>query len=140
MPRGQREELSPRRRTKRRGEAASALAGIAPRRFDAVLYVGPRSRACGKTVSRARRWTGNKMAVQRVQRGAETLTATDTLVLLEGDRLLANDLGAYVDILVVGNEPMFETPVADAARYGEFLDLLVAELVKLRAAQGWGCT
>jgi hypothetical protein len=28
MPRGQREELSPRRRTKRRGEAASALAGI----------------------------------------------------------------------------------------------------------------
>lgn len=77
-------------------DRANPLAGIAPRRFDAVLYVGPRSRACGKTVSRARRWTGNKMAVQRVQRGAETLTATDTLVLLEGDRLLVNDTSSYL--------------------------------------------
>ncbi|MCM2310315.1 MAG: SLC13 family permease [Steroidobacteraceae bacterium] len=72
------------------------LAGIAPRRFDAILYVGPRSRARGKTVSRARRWTGNKMTVQRVQRGAETLTPTETLVLLEGDRLLVNDTSAYL--------------------------------------------
>ena len=31
---------------------------------------GPRSRARGKTVAGARRWTGNKMTVQRVQRGA----------------------------------------------------------------------
>lgn len=53
------------------------------------------------------------------------------------DRLLANNLGAYVDILVVGNEPMFETPVADAVRYGEFLNLLVAELVQLRTEQQW---
>ena len=60
------------------------------------------------------------------------------LVTAIHDRLLANNLGAWVDIVVVGNEPMFETPVADAARYGEFLDLLVAELVKLRADQGWG--
>ena len=52
-------------------------------------------------------------------------------------RLLANNLGAYVDILVVGNEPMFETPAADAVRYGEFLGLLVEELVKLRTEQRW---
>jgi di/tricarboxylate transporter len=75
---------------------ANPLAGIAPRRFDAILYVGPRSRARGKTLARARRWTGNKMAVQRVQRGPETLTPTDTLVLLEGDRLLVNDSSAYL--------------------------------------------
>lgn len=63
--------------------------------------------------------------------------AMQSLLTAIHDRLLANDLGAYVDILVVGNEPMFETPVADARRYGEYLDLLVAELVKLRTAQGW---
>jgi di/tricarboxylate transporter len=77
-------------------DRANPLAGIAPRRFDAILYVGPRSRARGKTVSRARRWTGNKMSVQRVQRGVETLTPTETLVLLEGDRLLVNDTSAYL--------------------------------------------
>ena len=77
-------------------DRANPLAGIAPRRFDAILYVGPRSRARGKTVSRALRWTGNKMSVQRVQRGAETLAATDALVLLEGDRLLVNDTSAYL--------------------------------------------
>jgi len=75
---------------------ANPLADIAPRRFDAILYIGPRSRARGKTLARARRWTGNKMAVQRVQRGAETLTAADTLVLLEGDRLLVNDASSYL--------------------------------------------
>ena len=77
-------------------ERANPLAGIAPRRFAAILYVGPRSRARGKTIARARRWTGNKMTVQRVQRGHETLTPTDALVLLEGDRLLVNDTSAYL--------------------------------------------
>jgi di/tricarboxylate transporter len=72
------------------------LAGMVPRRFNAVLYVGPRSRARGKTVAQARRWTGNKMTVQRVQRGAEALTPNDALVLLEGDRLLVNDTSSYL--------------------------------------------
>ena len=77
-------------------ERENPLASIAPRRFDAVLYIGPRSRARGKTVARARRWTGNKMTVQRVQRGSEALRPADTLVLLEGDRLLVNDTSAYL--------------------------------------------
>ena len=72
------------------------LAGMVPRRFNAILYVGPRSRARGKTVEQARHWTGNKMTVQRVQRGAEALTPNDALVLLEGDRLLVNDTSAYL--------------------------------------------
>ncbi len=75
------------------GPALLALAYlwlVAPR------LLGPRSRARGKTIARARRWTGNKMAVQRVQRGPETLSANDTLVLLEGDRLLVNDSSAYL--------------------------------------------
>ena len=72
------------------------LAGLVPRRFNAVLYVGPRSRARDRTVSQARRWTGNKMTVQRVQRGAEALKPNDALVLLEGDRLLVNDTSAYL--------------------------------------------
>jgi len=77
-------------------DRANPLADITPRRFDAILYVGPRSRARGKTLARARRWTGNKMTVQRVQRGPEALAANDTLVLLEGDRLLVNDSSSYL--------------------------------------------
>ncbi len=72
------------------------LADITPRRFDAILYVGPRSRARGRTVLQARRWTGNKMVVQRVQRDLEVLSAIDGLVLLEGDRLLVNDASTYL--------------------------------------------
>ena len=77
-------------------DRANPLAGLAPRRFDAILYVGPRSRARGKRLAQARRWTGNTMTVQRVQRGSETLTPTESLVLLEGDRLLVNDTSAYL--------------------------------------------
>jgi di/tricarboxylate transporter len=73
------------------GDRPNPLAGLALRRFDAILYVGARSRACGKTLAHARRWTGNKMSVQRVQRGADTLDPADDLLLLEGDRLLVND-------------------------------------------------
>ncbi|MGB5104079.1 MAG: SLC13 family permease [Steroidobacteraceae bacterium] len=78
------------------GDRGGALAGLAPRRFDAILYVGQRSRARGKLLSKVRRWTGNKMEVQRVQRGTESLAATDDLRLLEGDRLVVNDTSAYL--------------------------------------------
>ena len=77
-------------------ERANPLAGLTPRRFDAILYIGPRSRARGQTLARARRWTGNKMVVQRVQRGPATLAAVDVLELLEGDRLLVSDTSAYL--------------------------------------------
>jgi di/tricarboxylate transporter len=77
-------------------ERANPLTDVTPRRFDAILYVGPRSRARGKPLARASRWTGNKMNVQRVQRGDQTLAATDGLVLREGDRLLVNDTSAYL--------------------------------------------
>ena len=75
---------------------SNPLADITPRRFEAILYVGPRSRARGRTVLQARRWTGNKMVVQRVRRGPEVLNAIDGLVLLEGDRLLVNDSSTYL--------------------------------------------
>lgn len=77
-------------------ERPNPLAGIVPRRFAAVLYVGPKSRARGRTVAVARRWTGNKMTVQRIQRGSESLRPSDALVLLEGDRLVVNDTSAYL--------------------------------------------
>jgi len=72
------------------------LASIAPRRFNAVLYVGPRSRAQGRTLGRVRKWTGNKMQVQRVRRGEETLAALDGLRLEQGDRLLVCDTSSYL--------------------------------------------
>jgi di/tricarboxylate transporter len=68
----------------------------AVRRFDAALYVGPDSRCRGKTIGRVRRWTGNRMVVQRVQRGADMLEPADDFRLLEGDRLLVNDTSAYL--------------------------------------------
>jgi di/tricarboxylate transporter len=72
-------------------ERAHPLAGIEPRRFEAILYVGARSRARGKTLARVRRWTGNAMEIQRVQRGTGWLAPDDALMLLEGDRLLVSD-------------------------------------------------
>jgi di/tricarboxylate transporter len=77
-------------------DSANALADLAPRRFDAVLYVGPKSTASGKAVKRARRLTGNRMEIQRVQRGDATLTAEDELVLIVGDRLFVSDTSAYL--------------------------------------------
>ena len=77
-------------------ERANPLAGLSPRRFNAVLHVGPRSRAKGRTVSTVRRWTGGKMAVGRVQRGAEMLLPDSDLELIEGDRLLVSDTSSYL--------------------------------------------
>jgi di/tricarboxylate transporter len=77
-------------------EGANPLAGIAPRRFNAALHVGPRSRVRDRTVAQARRATGNQMAVQHVQRGGELLEPDDSLVLVEGDRLLVTDTSAYL--------------------------------------------
>jgi len=77
-------------------ERPNPLAGLAPRRFAAVLYVGPKSRARGRKVAVVRRWTGNKMTVQRIQRGTESLRPSDALVLLEGDRLVVSDTSAYL--------------------------------------------
>ena len=77
-------------------EGANPLAEIAPRRFDAALHVGPRSRVRDRTVAQARRATGNRMSVRHVQRGGELLEADDALVLTEGDRLLVTDTSAYL--------------------------------------------
>lgn len=52
--------------------------------------------------------------------------------------LTAHNHGAYIDILVVGNEPMFEVPVSDADKYGTYLNLLIDKVAALRAANaGW---
>lgn len=77
-------------------ERSGPLANLAPRRFDAMLHIGPSSRAKDKTVARVRRWTGNKMQIQRVQRGDEMLAGADDLKLREGDRLMVSDTSAYL--------------------------------------------
>jgi len=77
-------------------EGQGALAEIAPRRFDAVLYIGPRSAARGRTVNSVRRMTGNRMAIQRVLRRNQTLAAAEDLEVTEGDRLFVSDTSAYL--------------------------------------------
>jgi di/tricarboxylate transporter len=77
-------------------ERVNPLAGLARRRFDAVLYVGPRSRAAGRTLRQLRRLTGNRMTVSRVQRAATTLEAGESLRIEVGDRLFVNDHSNYL--------------------------------------------
>jgi len=77
-------------------DRSGPLAELAPRRFDAVLYVGPRSTARGRTINSVRRMTGNRMQVQRVLRGDRTLAAVEELEVTEGDRLFVSDTSAYL--------------------------------------------
>jgi len=77
-------------------ERAGVLAELTPRRFDAVLYVGPRSAARGRTVNSVRRMTGNRMVIQRVLREDRTLEAAEELEITEGDRLFVSDTSAYL--------------------------------------------
>jgi len=118
-------------------DRAGALAGLAPRRFDAILYVGPKCRARGKLLAKVRRWTGNKMVVQRVQRGSDSLAATDDLRLLEGDRLVVSDTSAYLkeyertlratlyDAERVGNLPPEQHPLL--AEDQQLVEVVVSE-------------
>ncbi|HYL58090.1 MAG TPA: hypothetical protein VEU51_04415 [Candidatus Acidoferrales bacterium] len=52
--------------------------------------------------------------------------------------LKKDNLGGQIDILVVGNEPMFETPVQDAQKFGAFLNLLIEDVDSLKSENpGW---
>ncbi len=55
--------------------------------------------------------------------------------------LTTNDRGEGIDIVVTGNEPMFEIqPNSDpvtAANYAKYLDYLVGQLAALRASNNW---
>ncbi len=77
-------------------ERNSALAELAPRRFDAVLYIGRKSAAHGRTLHSIRRMTGNLMIVQRVLRADMTLAPTEDMEIIEGDRLVVSDISAYL--------------------------------------------
>lgn len=47
------------------------------------------------------------------------------------------NFGANIDILAVGNEPMFETPLADADKYEAFLNLVIDKVDSMRNANNW---
>jgi len=51
--------------------------------------------------------------------------------------LEANNLGAYVDVLVLGNEPMFETRTEQADKYATFLSSLIDAVYAERQSSGW---
>jgi di/tricarboxylate transporter len=96
-------------------DRSGPLAELAPRRFDAVLYVGPRSAARGRTINSVRRMTGNRMQVLRVLRGDRTLAAVEELEVTEGDRLFVNDTSAYLK----DYERSLGTTLYDARRVGD---------------------
>ena len=77
-------------------ERSGALAELAPRRFEAVLYIGRKSAAHGRTLHSIRRMTGNLMIVQRVLRADVTLAPDEDLEIVEGDRLFVKDTSAYL--------------------------------------------
>jgi di/tricarboxylate transporter len=98
------------------------LAEHRARRFDAVLYVGPRSGAVGRPLKQVRRLTGNRMSVKRIQRGGESLEPDLELVVQERDRLFVCDTSAYLkefertlgaalyDVDKIGTLPLAEDP------------------------------
>jgi di/tricarboxylate transporter len=96
-------------------ERPGTLSELATRRFDAVLYIGRRSAAVGRTVNSVRRMTGNRMHVQRVLRGDRTLDATDELEIIEGDRLFVRDTSAYLK----DYEQSLGATLYDARRVGD---------------------
>lgn len=51
--------------------------------------------------------------------------------------LTRKNFGANIDILAVGNEPMWETPTADADKYEAFLNLLIDKVDSMRTANNW---
>lgn len=51
--------------------------------------------------------------------------------------LTHKNFGAYIDVLAVGNEPMWETPTEDADKYEAFLNLLIDKVDSLRLANHW---
>jgi di/tricarboxylate transporter len=96
-------------------ERPGVLAELTPRRFDAVLYVGPRSAARGRTVDSVRRMTGNRMVIRRVLRGERQLAAAEGLEITEGDRLFVSDTSAYLK----DYERSLGATLYDANRLGE---------------------
>ena len=78
-------------------ERANPLAGLAPRRFDAILYIGPRSRARGRD-------PGAGAALDRQQDGRAARAArrrhsrcrATCWCCSKGDRLLVSDTSAYL--------------------------------------------
>jgi di/tricarboxylate transporter len=77
-------------------ERSGPLDATPPRQFGALLHVGRQSRVSGRTLGQARRWTGNRMTVRWIQRGAQLLDPEDSLVLADGDRLRVDDTSTYL--------------------------------------------
>ena len=68
------------------------MADVAPRLFKALLYVNADSFANGKTLTEVRARTGNRMRIDRVQRGENLfVTRLPSVALQAGDRLYVND-------------------------------------------------
>jgi hypothetical protein len=65
-------------------------------------------------------------------------TPTMTYLMSAIEKVLTRkNFGANIDILAVGNEPMWETPTADADKYEAFLNLLIDKVDSMRTANNW---
>jgi len=77
-------------------ERVNPLAEYRARRFDAVLYLGPRSRAVGRPLKQVRSLTGNRLMINGIQRDGTALEPHPDLVVQERDRLFVSDTSAYL--------------------------------------------
>lgn len=81
-----------------------------------------------------------KLAFTTKNMGVPSVNTSEmNYVLLAVEKLLLEkNFGASIDVLVVGNEPMWETPTADADKYEAFLNLLIDRVDSLRnVTPGW---
>lgn len=73
-------------------ERQAPMADVSPRLFKAMLHINEDSFANGKMLSEVRSKTGNRMRIDRLQRGENLFVARlPSIVLQQGDRLYVTD-------------------------------------------------
>ena len=81
-----------------------------------------------------------KLDFKNRKMGVPDLDTTEAEYLFKAITLFLENkqVGDHLDILVLGNEPMWETPIEDAEKYGLFLNELIDRVSKLKKTNAWG--
>ena len=80
-----------------------------------------------------------KLDFKNRKMGVPDLGTNEAEYLFEAISLFLKNknVGEQISVLVLGNEPMWETPTEDAEKYGFFLDELIERVYKLKKVNSW---
>ena len=81
-----------------------------------------------------------KLDFKNRKMGVPDLNTNESALLFNAIELFLTNknVGKELNILVLGNEPMWETPTEDAEKYGLFLNELINRIHHLKKANSWG--